>query len=369
MKRLFNYLLLFTLTTLLFTACSKDDDGPDLPVSDDISGFYFFNYGGSGAATITKYAYENDSVINNYYEAQNGIELNSNVQYACEYNDKIYMMGNGVDQVIVLGTDFVQSIDGITENIHTPRYCVGSGNYLYVSCLGANPDWNVMPDSYIAVLNVTTNTVESTIALPGGPEGLAVANGNLYAALNYKDSVAVISLNDNSVSYIETPAVTSYFVKDNNNNLYVSLVSTYSDYSSTTGLGYINTTNNTLDATYALDGVSSGYSAILAPDADLSTIYVLASSWVEQASGSWIQQGAIYAFNTASKEFTPLIENLIGTNGMFVDPRNDEDKIYVFGAESYSEPGTVDIYTTDGTYVSQFDCGISPYWAIFLQKD
>ncbi len=360
MKRLFNYLLLCTVTALLFTACSKDDDGPDLPVSDEISGFYFFNYGGSSQGTVTKYDYNKDSVVNYYYEAQNGVELNSNIQYAYEYNDKIYLMGNGVDQVIVVGHDFVQTGEGISDSIISPRYCIANGDYLYISCWGGDV-WNDESVSYIAKMNIKTQTVEKKIRIAGGPEGLAIANGNLYAALNYKDSVAVTSLSNNAVSYIATPAVTSYFVKDKNDNLYVSLLSTYNDYSSSTGLGYINTSNNTLQASYALEGVSSGYSSILAPNRDLSVIYVLATSWGEPAS--------IYAFDTTTKEFTPFIENLTGTNGMFVDPRDNEDKIYVFGAESYSEPGTVDIYTTEGTYVSQFDCGISPYWAIFLEKE
>ncbi|WP_319226461.1 hypothetical protein [Draconibacterium orientale] len=367
MKNLLNYLLILAIGGLFFTACSSDDDDLKPVEVDNVTGLYFVNYGGGsvGTGTITKYDYKNDTVINNYYEAKNGLELTSKIQYGYEYNEKIYLVGNDIDQIIVLDTGFVQHIPGITEGIQAPRYCVGSGEYLYVSCWKDGSEYNLgMPNSYIAKFNINSNTVEETIPVPGGTEGLAIANGNLYAALNYKDSIAVVDLSNDEVSYIETPAVTSYFVEDNSNNLYVALVSTYSDYSETTGLGYINTSNNSLDEIYALGGVSSGYSSILAHNEDVSVIYVLASSWVEQADGTWIQQGAIHSFDTSTKEFTPFVENLSGTNGMVYSSKTDH--MYVFGSESYSEPGTVDIYTTDGTYVSEFDCGVSPYWALDL---
>ena len=369
MKNLFNCLLILAVGGLFFTSCNNDDDDLKPIDVDNVTGFYFVNYGGgSSSSTITKYDYSKDSVMNYYFETKNGFELNSNVQYGCEYQDKIYLMGNTVDQVIILDTGFVQSVAGISEDILVPRFCVGNGDYLYVSCWKDISEWNIgMPSSYIAKLNINTNTVETIIPLPGGPEGLAVAKGNLYAALNYKDSVAVINLSNDEISYIETPAVTSYFVKDQNENLYVSLVSTATDYSETTGLGYINTSNNSFEASYSLEGVSSGYSAILAANGNLSVIYILASAWVEQNDGTWVQEGAIHAFDTSTKAFSPFIENLSGTNGMAYN--SEKDQLYVFGAESYSEPGTVDIYTANGTYVSQFDCGISPYWAIHLNYE
>ena len=49
-----------------------------------------------------------------------------------------------------------------------PRFSVANGNYLYISCWGANPDWNIMADSYIAKYDLTNNQVVDTISLPGG---------------------------------------------------------------------------------------------------------------------------------------------------------------------------------------------------------
>lgn len=357
MKKYLILLLAITSLTLFFTSCTEDDD-PIKPSSSDATGLYFINYGGGSvdAGSITKYIAEEDSAVNFYYEAQNGVELTSNIQYACEYKNKIYMMGNDNDQIIVLDSLFVQHESGISEDILVPRYCVGEGDYLYISCWGPNPDYKTMPESYVAKLNITTNQVEKTIPVPGGPEGLAVANGNIYAALNYRDSVAVINLNNEAISYIATPAVTSYFVKDNKENLYTSLVSTYGKHSDKTGLGYINTNNNTLDTIYNLAGISSGYASIMSTNTDFSKIYVLATS----------NNGTVYTFDVVSKEFTPFIEDLSSTNGVKYDQKSD--KLYVFGG-SYTEPGAVDVYNTDGTHISQFGCGVSPYWAFYLDYD
>jgi len=335
---------------------------------------YVFNYGswGNGLATIDRYNYETGSVTNKYFQSQNSdlsLELTSNIQSAVSYNGNFYLMANESDGVIVLDDQLVQTVDAVTsDNIVTPRNAAGSGDYLYISCWGTNPDYSEMAGSYIAILNLTNNEVEGTIAVPGGPEGLAVANGNLYAALNYRDSVAVIDLSDNSVSYIETPAVTSYFLKDESDNLYVSLVSTYSDYSTSPGLGYINTSSNELEQSYYLDGISSNYSSIMSANSDFSTIYVLASAWVEQEDGSWENQGAIQKFDVASGTFSSFIEGLSGVNGVKVNP-NDDAEIYVFGGSSSSEGGFFDVYNTSGVLQSEFTSGISPYWTLIPDLD
>ena len=334
---------------------------------------YVFNYGswGNGGASIDRFNLETGVISNKYYQAQNSelaLELTSNIQSVCQYNGKFYLVANESDGIIVVDDQLVQSIDAIaSDDIVTPRFAVANGDYLYISCWG-NADYDVMADSYIAKFNITTNEVEETISVPGGPEGLAIANGKLYAALNYSYQVAVIDLADNSVSYIETPAVTSYFVKDNSDNLYVALVSTYSDYSETPGLGYINTSSNTLEETYYLDGVSSGYSSILSANADCSAIYVLASGWVQLEDESWVNLGGVQKFDVATGTFSSFISGLSGVNGVCVNPVNDNEVI-VFGGGSSTEGGFFDVYYLDGLLKSQDHCGISPYWTLPLDVE
>ena len=360
LMRLFSYAL---ITAVLFSACDSDDDNK-FSVNEEIEGCYILNYGsfGKGGGSITRYNYSNDSLTLNYFQKQNGQQLASNIQYGALYKENIYLMGNEADGIITLDKFFKPEINAAHKDIAKPRFFVGDGKYLYISCLGENPDWADMPNSYIAKFNTESNSVEDTIKLPGGPEGLAIANGKLYAALNYNTKVAVIDLEDHSISYIGTPAATSYFIKDENENLYVTLISTYSNPSDKAGLGYINTSNNndTLETIYPLDGISSNYSAIASPNKDFSSIYVVASSYDE----NWVQQGAVYNFDVASKKFTIFADDLTGVNGVVTNPDNDD--VYILTSSSTSTGGKIKIYNPDRTFVKDVTTGISPYWAIFL---
>lgn len=365
MKKFLKYfsILFFALTVL--SSCEKDDD-PDLFPSELVEGCYIVNYGnyGAGGASISKYDYSAGKMTNLYYENQNnGLELLSNIQYAYTINDDVFLLGNSPDMIINVDPLFVQAKNGVTDQIAKPRTCVASGDYLYISCWGSDPDWSVMADTYIAKYNMKTRTVEKTISMPGGPEGVEIANGKLYVALNYKSSVAVINLSTDAVSYIPTPAVTSYFVKDKSGNLYVSLISTWSNSSASTGLGYINTSTDKLAATYNLPNVSTDYASIMSFNKDKSKIFILTTEY----DASWNLTGAVSVFDVTAKTFSSqsLISNISGARGLAVNPQ--DGNIYVFTGESVTGAGLMKIYNASGEFQKQESVGASPAMAIFLE--
>jgi hypothetical protein len=360
MKNKIQIFLLLAFTAVMFTACNDNDDLESDETEPGVS--YIINYGGytGDKSTISSFNKETGTVTNGYYENVNGVSMVSNVQYAYSYNDNVYFMGNSSDQIFwVDGETFQQTENSITDEIVKPRYCVASGNYLYVSCWGGSI-WTDETLSYIVKVDLTTNDVEK-IDLAGGPEGLAIANNKLYAALNYKDSVAVIDLGTEAISYIQTPAVTSYFVQDNSDNLYVSLVSTYSDYSESAGLGYINTSSDELEATYELDGVSTSYVNIMAANDDFSKLYVMTSAYDE----SWNLSGAVSVFDVSSKSFeaSNLIEGVSGLNGLAYY----NDNVFCFISESTTSTGTAKMYSSDGTFVSEIETGIAPFMLVTVE--
>jgi PKD repeat protein len=324
---------------------------------------YIINYGdySGDKTTISAYDLYDDEVTNNHYKNVNGVDMISNVQYAYDFNNNIYFLGNSADQLFwVDNKTFVQTENAITTDIVKPRYCVGNGDYLYVSCWGGDI-WADETLSYIAKVNISTNAVEGKIALSGGPEGLAIANGKLYAALNYKDSVAVVDLSSEAISYIETPAVSSFFVKDGNHNLYVSLVSTYSDYSDKTGLGYINTTTDKLEVTYDLAGVSTSYVNIMAANSNFSKIYVMTTVY----DANWNLSGAVATFDVSSKSFESnnLVEGISGINGIAFY----NDKVFCFLAESVTGNGLAKTYSEDGIFVKEYETGIAPFMMLSVE--
>lgn len=360
MKNKIRIFMLLAFTVVMFTSCNTVHDNPP-PAEPAVT--YILNYGSYSGdkSTITAFDKETGAITNNYFENINGVSMVSNAQHAYYYNENIYFMGNNSDQIYwVNGETFQQTENAITTDIIKPRYAVGEGAFLYVSCWGGDI-WADETVSYIAKVNIVTNTVEKKIALPGGPEGLVIANNKLYAALNYKDSIAVMDFATEEFSYIETPAVTSFFIKDKSDNLYVSLLSTYSDYSETTGLGYINTSTDQLNAIYDLEGVSTSYVNILASNDDFTKLYVMTSAYDE----NWNLSGAVSVFNVASKIFEPinLVDGISGLNGIGYY----NDKVFTFISESATGSGKTVIYNTDGTEDASFTTGISPFMLLTAQ--
>ena len=362
MKKLIFFTMLFI--SIQFISCDIEDEIIEDP-SELTEGCYIYNQGsfGEGGASISKYDYVNDEMTNFYYQQQNnGTELLSNLQYVGTHSDSVYFIGNAPDELITVNKLFKQSRNSITDQIYNPRFCVGNGDYLYISCLGETLEWTNMANSYIAVLNLKTNSIVKTIDLPGGPEGLEIAKGKLYAALNYKDSVAVINLSNDHISYIETPAVSSYFLKDNKENLYVTLVSTYSDFSMETGIGYINTASERLTETFPIDNVSGGYGTIMTSNDDFSKIYLVTSSYDSQYNLT----GAVSVFNVNTKEFEaePIVNNISGITSIAYNKKYNH--IYVLSAPSTTGAGSMKIYSETGSFYEEYAVGAYPVGAFFL---
>lgn len=362
-KNFYNLFVIFSLVILV--SCNSDEIPNPFP-SELVKGCYVINYGsfGQGGASISKYDYETGDIANFYYKSQNnGTELLSNIQHACYFNDSVYLVGNVADQLITLNPLFKQSRNAYSNQLHNPRFCIGHGNYLYISCLGVNPDFLLMPDSYVAKYNLSTSEVEKIIDVPGGPEGMEIANGKLYVALNYKKQIAVINLANDGLTYIETPAVTSYFVKDANENLYVSLLSTWTNFSDNTGLGLVNTNSDELTQTFNLDNVSSSYGWMMQTNADKSKIYVVTSSY----DANWNLSGSVATFNVSLKSFSaePLVNNVTGISGIALNPKNND--LYVFSAESTTGIGQMDIYSSTGALINTLQVGAFPIGAIFIE--
>ncbi|MBN2807295.1 MAG: hypothetical protein JXR22_11615, partial [Prolixibacteraceae bacterium] len=330
MKKFNVYSLWAIALTLFISSCNEKI--PDLYPSEQVKGAYIINFGnfGEGGSSVDKYNYDTDVLTSNYFYQQNeGLELLANIQHASVYGDSIYLLTNNSDQLITVNPLFKQSLNGFThEKLANPRFCIADGDYLYISCLGSNPDWSEMPDTYVLKMNRMNKTIEASYPVPGGPEGLAIVNNQLYVALNYKDSIAVIDLNSASISYIATPAVSSYFIKDPQNNLYATQVSTWSDYSEETGLAYINTSSTKYEKTFKLNGISADYGSIIAANNDFTSIYVMASEYDE----TWNLSGTVFKFDVASGNYTAFITNISGPTGVCVNPVNDD--VYLLTSSS-----------------------------------
>lgn len=364
MKQLKLTVLIAVAISTMFVSCKKEEN--ETAVNEwEIKGKVAFvvNYGSYGKSNgeISVYSIDNTNIRNNFYKGVNGVAFNSNIQYFANNNGKAYFMSNSADKIDMLNFPTLKvNTNPISSNIVKPRYAVIDGTTAYISCFG-NADWSVMADSYIAKIDLANNTV-TKYSMPGGPEGLAISNGKLYAALNFRDSIAIMNLSNNQISYVNAPAKSSYFLKDNSNNLYVSLVS-----GNASGLGYFNTSTDVFENNYPLFGISSSYGSIMQFNKDKSKVYVIAATWVEE-NGVWSQKGAVKAFNITSKTFeNTFLENITGINGIAVNPDNDD--IYVLISPNATSNGTLKIYSSTGTLKDTEETGVAPQQVIFYNAN
>ena len=145
--------------------------------------------------------------------------------------------------------------------------------------------------------------------------------------------------------------------------MYVTLVSTYTDFSTKTGLGFINTTTENLEDTFLIDNVSSGYGSLIAANSDFTKVYLITSSY----DADWNLIGEVSSFdvNTGTFDAEPVVNNVAGLSGIAFN--NKDNQFYVFSALSATGVGSMKIYSEEGSFVKEYAVGAYPVGAFFLE--
>ncbi len=212
------------LTILIFVvSCSSDD--PESPLGNYENGYFITNEGpfSNGTGTLT-FIGNDGAVAQNVYQTVNNEVLGNIVQSMTFHNNNAYIVVNNSHKIVVADRYTMKKIAVIEgSNINNPRYFVAVGNYGYVSNWGSasNPS-----DDFIAVIDLNTNTVTSTISVGEGPEEMLVHNNNVYVNLqggfSQNNKVAVINTNTNALSNTITVGdVPSAIEKDNSGAIWV----------------------------------------------------------------------------------------------------------------------------------------------------
>lgn len=358
MRKIRNFMFFVALTATVFVSCTKDDDVD--PSKEYTKVAYIVNYGSySGSKSeISIYDTDSSSITHNAYNAANSVDFTSNIESMSIHEDIAYFMSNNGDKIDIVDAKTIQvSVNPISTDITKPRYFAADGNTAYISCWGDVNDWSVMANSYIAKIDLTTNTV-TKIALPGGPEGVIIIGNKLYAALTTTKKIAVIDLLSNDISYINTLAIPYHFVVDDDGYLWASMVSTYTvpvglD---SVGLTQIDPANNTVLANVNFSSIgSNGFIHI---SSDKKTVYALGKeAWPGTAS-------SIYSIDVTSHTLSSSA--LISGekfNGFGVNPENDN--IYILISPGATENGSLKIYNSAGSLLDEEETGVSPKHVVF----
>ncbi|TXD52485.1 MULTISPECIES: YncE family protein [unclassified Polaribacter] len=205
------------LLSLVFTACN--DETAEIP---EVSGRY-----DNGLIVSAEGAFGNKdgsiSYVNNdlnrlatnfMYTGVNNAQLGGLVQSIAFTDTEAYVVLNDVNTIVVVDRFTFKKVTEIRTGLSNPRYMAFANGKGYVTNWGSGSDTT---DDYLAVIDVSTNTIESTkISLDNGVERIVAKNSKLYVshkgAFTSNNIISVVDVSANN-------AVAKIIVKDNPDEL------------------------------------------------------------------------------------------------------------------------------------------------------
>lgn len=245
--------------------------------------------------------------------------------------DLAYIVVNNSQKVEVVNRYTFESVATIggseSSDFMNPRYMAIVDGKGYVTNWG---DGSVADDDFVAVIDLESNTVETTIPVAEGPERI-LAHGNLvYVAhqggYNQNNLLSVIDVTDNSVETITVGDVPNSLQLDAEGNLWVLCGGNpyYADTETAGSLVLVDTESNTVANTFAFGATEHpGYLSI----EGTTLFYYLA--------------GSVYELATDASELptTPIITGL-----SFYDMTVNSGRLYGVDAKDYSSNGSLEVY-------------------------
>ncbi|MBP0903284.1 YncE family protein [Mariniflexile gromovii] len=175
------FTLLALAIGLIFTSCTNDDD----PV-DEIKGVYdngmlIVNEGNffQGNASVSYVSNDYSVVENNIFNNVNSRLLGDTAQSIAFTDELAYIVVNVSQKIEVVDRYSFTSIATIDAGLTNPRYMAFANGKGYVTDWG---DGGSALDDVVAVIDLATNTVESSISVGEGPEQILAKNGKLYVS-------------------------------------------------------------------------------------------------------------------------------------------------------------------------------------------
>lgn len=296
------------------------------------------NYG-SNAASVSFMTTNNQVTGDIFGLANNNDPLGDVAQSMNFIDDKAYIVLNGSSAIKVVNYETFEVLATIDQGLTNPRYIAFHNNKGYVTCWG---DGSVTTDDYLAVINLTTNLVESTIPMAEGVETIEVINDKLYVAhqggYGYGTTISVVEISNQNVSSIivgDLPS--SMIVKDNFLYVLCRGLPSWSGQTETTGkLVKIDLTDNSIVSDLSFDNIT--HPSHLIADAD-NLYYTIGSDIFKMPFTNT-------TLPTTSFITTPVTDYL-GIYGLDLI----DDKIYVADANGYAATGFAHIYNVTGDFV------------------
>lgn len=356
MKKLNFFYLAVLATFASFTSCKKEE--PKI-YDTYLNGAFITNEGswGSSNASLSFFDSEKEEVLNDVFYSVNERVIGDLLQSATIYGNKIFMIVNSSNKIEVASYINMEEIATV-EDLSGPRYMTVYNHKGYVTQWGNG--------GQVKVLNLSDYSIETTIDVGTGPEQIVEAGGYLFVANAGEYGVdSVLSVIDPSTNTVVKSIVVGdnpmEMVIDANDDLWV-LCYGYTQYDenwavvSQTPSKLVKVDVATQEKVSELAISTFKHPMNLDISADKETIYY---------GGDYSFQG-IYAVDITATQLdsVALIDETKTFYGFNVNPTTGD--IYALEAPTFTEGGTLYIYSSSGSLKDSYTVGIGPKSVVFV---
>lgn len=186
--------------SMLFVSCNNDDDS-NAPQGSYDNGILVLNEGGLG--TVTYISDDLQTVNQDIFTAANGADsdLGAYTQSIFFADNRAFVISNGSNKITVVNRYTFEKLGEITTGLTVPRYGVVHNGKAYVT---NSNTFGSPTDDFIAVIDINTLAVTTTIPVNNQAERLIEENGKLYVSGGFYGAGNVITVINTSNNEIVT---------------------------------------------------------------------------------------------------------------------------------------------------------------------
>ncbi|BFM42080.1 hypothetical protein CFS9_07210 [Flavobacterium sp. CFS9] len=339
-------LFLLALSASLFVSCSNDDsDGPK-GVYDN--GVFILNEGNfTDGGSVSFISDDLNTFTKDVYKTVNSSDfVGKYLQNIFFDGDKAYIIAGGSNVINVVDRYSFKLIAKVETGLAAPRYGVVKDGKAYVT--NANTYWSKTnpagnTDDFIAVINLSTNKVETTIPLNTTGNHIEIFNNKLYVTEPYNnDKLLVINPTTNK---LETPVTIGYGadtmeVKD---GILYTIRSSYGERSEIVKVKLSDNSITKITFPESLDGVKN-------LDIYNNKIYYTLNT-------------AVYAidYTATTASTTPIFEySSTSEYGKMYGFAVNDDRIFIADGGDFKSNSKAYIYNLSGTLQKELTVGVGP---------
>ncbi|MGB2088628.1 MAG: YncE family protein [Psychroflexus salarius] len=325
---------------LILTSCSDDDFGIPVELEGDFAnGIFVLNEGNSAGGSLSFMTSDFSETTQNAYKSVNpDDDLGLFVQSIFFDEQFAYIISNGSNMISIVNRYTLEFVDRIDSGLNVPYYGVILNGKAYVT---NQADFSTTADDYVAVIDLASRTVESTIVLGGYAEKIFEFENKIYvqnASYGFGNQISKLNIENQTVEQTLSfsSAISDTYLS--NGNLYVLVQDEITQ---------VNLTNFQTSSTWRLAETHVGASRLAVEG---NAIYFTSSNSVYNfnTSDDVISETALFSYETTS-DF-----------GTFYGFDVHNGFIYLSDGTDFASNGFIQIRNSQGDLIKEQEVGIGP---------